>query len=364
MTMSPVVSPPALEIDPAEIDLVYSAACRQVRDAHLAEDVTQGVFLLLRRKHPLLPRGGAEGRRAGWLIKTTCFVSKTAIRQASRRRKHEQKAAAMAPILQPAAGEDADWATIAGQLDAALAALGESDRSAVVLRYLQNKPLKEVAGALGFSESGAGKRVGRALKKLRAELAARGVTASTAGLSAMLPLRAVVPAPAELAAAVRSGHGSPAGTALSQACVGTFAAIKTVAAVGVVVGLTAGVIWLGTILYRATSLAPIAMPAPAATASLRLTIIDPDTKAPLPGVQVAVRIDQRPQDYVTDEKGVCAVELPVPPPQDILIRAHQAGRVPMKLWWPNYASSLHGGLPSGLYAVDASGNDDRGHRRG
>ena len=57
----------------------------------------------------------------------------------------------------------------------ALAKLGEKDRRAVVLRYFEGLSLRDVGGAMGVSEEAARQRVWRALEKLRANFAARGV---------------------------------------------------------------------------------------------------------------------------------------------------------------------------------------------
>src|SRR4026208_1690348 len=97
---------------------------------HLAEDVTQSVFLALAQNsrrlanHPVL---------SGWLHRTTQNLGANAVRASVRRRAYERGAAAMNELL--AADTEATWDHVAPHLDAVLGELSETDRDVVMLRY-------------------------------------------------------------------------------------------------------------------------------------------------------------------------------------------------------------------------------------
>ena len=201
------------------VDLVYSAARRMVRDSHLAEDVTQAVFLALAKNAAHLANRPVL---SGWLHRTTHNIASQTVRTDVRRRSREQFAAAM---NQSGVGEpDALWKQIAPCLDAALAELNELDSEALLLRYFQGKTAGEIGRTLGTSEEAAQKRVSRAVERLRQILSKHGVTAGAGGLVAAISAQAVQAAPAELTLAISST--AAAGTTVAAT---TTAITKTIA---------------------------------------------------------------------------------------------------------------------------------------
>jgi hypothetical protein len=82
------------------------------------------------------------------------------------------------------------WTEVAPVLDAAIGKLGESERSAVVLRYLEGLSFADVARQLGISEGAAKMRVGRALERLREFLGREGVVTTASALALSLSANA------------------------------------------------------------------------------------------------------------------------------------------------------------------------------
>ncbi|HEY6228009.1 MAG TPA: sigma-70 family RNA polymerase sigma factor, partial [Verrucomicrobiae bacterium] len=130
----------------------------------------------------------------GWLCRVARNLSLNFRRDEFRRQTREKEAQFMSSSEPPA-----DWERVRRVLDDAMSNLSEADYDALVLRFFRNEDLRCVGAALGVSDDAAQKRVTRALEKLRALLAKRGVGISAAALAALIGANAVQAAPAGLA---------------------------------------------------------------------------------------------------------------------------------------------------------------------
>jgi RNA polymerase sigma factor (sigma-70 family) len=254
------------------IDLVYASAVRRLRgDRATAEDVTQGVFIILARKANSIAPGA---HLTAWLLKTTRYVAANAMRLAAIRRRHEQIAAEQ---VSEAWDEDDSaeehWRAIAPLLDDAVAQLAASDRRIILLRFFEGRSLAEVGETVGISADAARKRIERAIGKLRRYFARRGIETTSAGLLGAIETRTVEAAPARLAPSVtNTACGAQALTThLSTLVEGAMRMmfLKKAAATAGVLVLLAMVCFIGFVVaHLATSPRPVAAAASAAQQSV------------------------------------------------------------------------------------------------
>ena len=101
------------------------------------------------------------------------------------------------------------WTKLEPVLDEAMARLRDRDRDALVLRFFENRSLREIADRLGLEDRAAQKRVKRALERLRAIFVRRGITFSAALIASAVAAHSVSAAPASVRSACAFHPSAP-----------------------------------------------------------------------------------------------------------------------------------------------------------
>ena len=255
------------------VALVHSAALRQLRSPQLAEEVTQSVFMDLARS---AARIAPDTLLPAWLHRVTRRTAVDVIRRESRRLAREQ----IAVELNSMNAAPADWTRIEPLLDEALESLGEKDRAAILLRYFEDRPFREVAACLGTTDDAAQKRVERALLRMREFLGRHGIAVGSGGLATLLSEHVIEATPAHLVATILKeiqtlvpGQTAPFGPAtISVPTPGRFPALAFAKVAGVALVAVTTALAVRTMRTTNERSLPEAMansgPAAAATASV------------------------------------------------------------------------------------------------
>lgn len=182
------------------LSLVFGVASRRTESRELAQEAAQNTFCQLARH---AARVRVRESLAPWLHKVALREAGTLLRSERSRQRTLQRLAVSVSGGESASVQPTEYPALsatsrAGEhLDEALASLPEPERRVIILRYLQGLSLRELASAESSSEEAVRKRVSRALDRLTALLARRGVTASAMmGCLTHVPLWPVPPAAA------------------------------------------------------------------------------------------------------------------------------------------------------------------------
>ena len=292
------------------------------------------------------------------------------------------------------------WQEVRPWLDDAMHALKEEDRTAVVLRYFEDRSLQEVGAQLGVSENAARMRVDRALERLQLLLARRGIKSAESGLIAALAVGAAITAPAALCESVSSASLSAAGARGTSIATmgGTWAAVtaKLAVAGALVVAASALIVW-PFLKSPPTTLEPVApwtssVVDPARTdgiaganedgASIRqaalsapamtLELLDAESGQPLPDARLYMFYmfeDGRGKVLraVVNEKGKFPVALPQPPYRGLNLFVTAEGHVPKVTSWgfrrempAHYTMKMERGISVAGRVVDEAGRPIEG----
>ena len=256
------------------IGWVYGVARRQLSDANLADDATQAVFITLWNKRKRLAKNARPV--GGWLALATHYACEN-IKKTERRRKiRERKVAAMRQEemqgFASAAAEESKLEQLLA-MDAALQRLPTGDRDVLVARFFQNQTARQVAEQFNISEAAAGKRITRAVTKLRGIMDQKNIAMDSTALAALLSSGAAT-APNGLLEKVLQGVCGKAPVSLTAAHAAHSITFHT-AHIPAIAGAAAVALAIGV-----AAVAPIAIKA-------RQAPVKPVTAAIAPAIQVA-----------------------------------------------------------------------------
>jgi RNA polymerase sigma factor (sigma-70 family) len=145
---------------------IYRTACALVRDAALAEDIVQEVFLKLHRKMETAP--GEELLRA-WLLRVAINAALNALRGQQRARTREEefvKDEASRNSFASAPDDEYERRAEIEKAQRALERLGEPTRSCLLLKE-QGLSYREIAAALSIKETNVGSLIARGRKEFQ-----------------------------------------------------------------------------------------------------------------------------------------------------------------------------------------------------
>ena len=194
--------------------MVLNVCRRLVPRDEDAEDAFQATFLaLVKKARSIRQRDGL----AGWLYRVAYRAALAARARAKRIAGHEKPA----PVPELPAAEDQAWNDLRPILDEEVGRLPERLRLPLILCYLEGQTNEEAARQLGCPIGTVFSRLAKGRTILRTRLARRGLTLSAGTLAALLTQQVATasPAPALVAAALKSAHiivGAKAGAVSSS----------------------------------------------------------------------------------------------------------------------------------------------------
>jgi RNA polymerase sigma-70 factor (ECF subfamily) len=154
-------------------DLVYAYVVRRMRDRNEAEDLTAEVFHKALRSLPRFKWTGAPF--AAWLFRISSNLIADRAQRAAREgsaasaKLESSRTAGLPTRTEQAQQADLEQSERSAALFRSVDQLAEDQRRVLVMRFAEEKSIREIAAALGRSEGAVKQLQFRALEKLRKE---------------------------------------------------------------------------------------------------------------------------------------------------------------------------------------------------